>query len=154
MAINRCIGVTKPCQVRLSFYSAKHGWCVLTNGAGLKCNRQGSFENYFSLLKSSLWYLPKCFVQAKHRFTLFIPIKALYPNTSSMHAHTSRSKVGVPPPCHLPLFPGYKWSHVELNTYGEGCSMNMEESHRYTQTQTRAAGHKPAGDYLQEGDGH
>lgn len=143
--------------MRLSFYSAKHGWCVLTNGAGLRCNQQGSFENYFFLLKSSLWYLPKCFVQAKHQFTIFMPIKALYPNTSSMHVHTSRSKVGVPPPCHLPLFPGCKWSHVELNTYREGCSMNMEESllvdtHAHTHAHTSGWSQsppKPAGDYLQ-----
>lgn len=47
------------------------------------------------------------------------------------------------PPCHLPLFPGHKWSHVELNTFGCGWSMNMEEPlllDTHTDTHTPVSG--------------
>lgn len=56
-------------------------------------------------------------------------IHTIYTSQGSLSEHLLRaythkhgSKVGLPPPCHLPLFPTQfprcKWSHVELNTYG------------------------------------
>lgn len=85
----------------------------------LKRNRQGSLENDFFLLKPPVQTL----LQARYQFTLFTPIKALYLNTSSMCSQRSRGqRSNLHPPRHLALFPaqfpGCKWSHVVLNTYG------------------------------------
>lgn len=84
MDIKRYIRATKSCEMCLSFYSARRCLCVLTDEVGLKCNRQGSFENDFFIEKPSPLYPCKCFCKR---------------GINSHYLHQSRLFIWTPPPC-------------------------------------------------------
>ncbi len=111
------------------------------------------------------------FLQGRHQFTLFTPIKGFYLNTSSMHAHTSVGQRSPPHP-HVashyfqPYFQHVNglmqgWIHmgkVEAWIWKSPCYLMHTHAHSCTHTHQCLVSHKPpprsAGDYLQGGDGH